>query len=200
MIADYCFCGQLISGTEATDGDALGHSHTIYLGIAYENYMVQGSKQYKCERCDDVNNDEKADALFVWKGYSYSEFADMNNAFSIVQSYYINKEAIAEYEAEKEITINFGFIATGNKTENGLKPTIGEDKVVSMDLTNSIHDYIDIKVCGITDDYVDTKFVFCTYAIIDDTMYYLDNEETKIEVVGISYNEILAIKKEEGIQ
>ena len=200
MIADYCFCGQLISGTEATDGDALGHSHTIYLGIAYENYMVQGSKQYKCERCDDVNNDEKADALFTWKGYSYSQFADMNNAVSIVQSYYINKEAIAEYEAEKKIAIKFGFIATGNKTENGLKPTIGEDKVVSMDLTNLIHDYFDIKISGISDAYIDTKFIFCAYMIIDDTMYYLDAEETKTEVIGVSYNDVVEIKNADNAQ
>ena len=196
MVASYCYCGTIM-GEPQTEGEALGHSHTIYLGIAYENYMVQGSKQYKCERCGDVNNDEKVDALFTWKGYSYSQFADMNNAFSIVQSYYINKEAIAEYEAEKEITINFGFIATGNKSENGLKPTIGEDKVVSTDLTNLIHDYFDIKISGISDAYIDTKFIFCAYMIIDDTMYYLDAEETKTEVIGVSYNDVVEIKNAE---
>ena len=198
MIADYCFCGQVIPGTEATDGVALGHSHTVYLGMEYESYMAQGNKNYRCERCDDVSSEEKAEPLFTWRGYSYSEFADAKNAHSVVQSYYINRKAIAEYEAEKGITVNFGFIAAGNKSEQAIKPVIGDEKIVSSDLKKAVHDYIDIKIRGIADDYIKVKFVFCIYMIVDDTMYYLDNGETKTEVVGVSYNDVVAIKKAES--
>ena len=72
MTANYCFCGQIV-GKPETEGDALGHSYEIYLGIVYESYMEEGYKKYECDRCGNVSIDEKAPALFTCLGYSAPE-------------------------------------------------------------------------------------------------------------------------------
>ena len=68
-----------------------------------------------------------------------------------------------------------------------------------MDFTNNRDDYFDIKISGIVEAYVHIKFIFCAYMIVDDTMYYLDSNETKTEIVGVSYNDIVEIKKAENV-
>ena len=95
-------------GSTEVEGTALGHSHTIPLGYIYENLMAQGYNGYKCERCEDVNKDEKIDALFTSKGYSACTYGD---GLSVTQEFVVNHDAINAYKAYKP-DFDFGIIAT----------------------------------------------------------------------------------------
>ena len=187
-IAAICFCGYNIEVIDI-EGTALGHNHTIYVGMAYENYFEAGYRGYKCDRCEDVNKDEKIDALFTWKGYSYSEVA-MGGTFSVTQAFFVNKKAIAEYESEG---FSFGVLATGNANGGAKTPSLDDEKVLSIKFNSIVHDYIEIKVNGITDGYFDANIIFCAYVVDKGEMFYLDNNETKVELTGVSYNNLAGI-------
>ena len=112
--ATYCFCGADIAKTEI-EGSALGHSHTVYLDLVYESFMKDGYYSYKCERCEDVNNETKAYALFACLGYSSPE----NGGNGLAITFTVNKDAVSKYEAKKG-KISYGaFAVAKNKLGTG---------------------------------------------------------------------------------
>ncbi|MBO5439684.1 MAG: leucine-rich repeat domain-containing protein [Clostridia bacterium] len=112
--ATYCFCGADIAKTEI-EGSALGHSHTVYLDLVYESFMKDGYYSYKCERCEDVNNETKAYALFACLGYSSPE----NGGNGLAITFTVNKDAVSKYEAKKG-EISYGaFAVAKNKLGTG---------------------------------------------------------------------------------
>jgi len=166
--ADFCFCGQLISNTETTVGTALGHSNTIYHGIVYESYMEEGYKEYECDRCGDVNTDEKVPQLFVCLGYSIPEDGDGG----IVIGYTVNKEAISNYTDDTDKTLKYGVFAVSlNKLgdrdvfdENG-NATNG---VIDTDITNHGFKSFELKIGGFTDKNMDIKLALGAYVAVTD--------------------------------
>ena len=179
----YCFCGEKISSVE-TENSALGHSHTEYMGYVYENYMAEGYIGYKCERCDDVNKDQKAEALFTSLGISAKTFGD---DIGLVQGYTINRTAIAAYKNESE-GFDFGILAYANKEGTACQPKPGDDKVVDIVFDNMANDYIDVKLAGIPEDYMDTALILCIYVKDKGGFYYLNNGTTAETIIGNSYN------------
>ena len=143
-------------------------------------------------------------AMFTWKGYSYSEFADVNGAYSITQCFYANKKSIDKYIKATGNEFTFGVLATGNAGNSAIAPVLGADKVVSKELDKLAHDYFEIKVSGITSERMASKIVFCAYVIDGGNMFYLDgvnvgtaekpvyNGATKTETTGVSYNDLIA--------
>ncbi len=163
MTADYCFCGQRIPNTESTVGDALGHSHTIYLGTVYENYMAEGYKEYECDRCGNVNADKKVPALFTCLGYSTAEFS--NGGISI--GYNVNKDAISEYEIITGVEVSYGLFA-GTKAGLGTNDVIGENGnaiagAITAGFDGSEYSYMFIKMFGFNEDNKDTLFAIGAY-------------------------------------
>ncbi|MBO5313585.1 MAG: leucine-rich repeat protein, partial [Clostridia bacterium] len=130
----YCFCGEEL-GTSEVENTALGHSHTIYLGLIYESFDKEGAYSYKCERCDDVNKDEVAPALFVCLGYSASE----NGNAGLILAYKVNHEAIENYKTETNSALEYGMFAVlkSNIGENGILNADGSENagVIKADLT-----------------------------------------------------------------
>jgi hypothetical protein len=197
MTADYCFCGQRIPNTESTVGNALGHSHTIYLGTVYENYMAEGYKEYKCDRCDNVNVDEKVPALFTCPGYSTPE----NGREGIAVGFVINSKAIKEYEEISGKTLKYGAFAVA-QSKLGTNDIFGTDGKVSNGVVNaeiSSHEFaaFELKIIGFTSEHKDVELAMGAYVIATDkngTEYsYLQSgkpgEGEKYEF--ISYGEIL---------
>ncbi len=161
-LVTYCFCGHEIS-KEAVEGTALGHNHTIFVGLTYTNYLENGCYSYKCERCDDVNNDKSAPALFICSGYSAPE----EGAGGITVDYRANLDAIAEYERITGETISYGlYVATqntlGNKyvfDENG----VAIDGAVTIALSRK-YTKMTVKLFGFeTDELKATKFAVGAY-------------------------------------
>ena len=184
MVADYCFCGQYIPGTEKPEGEALGHSHTIDQGCVYENYMAQGYIAMKCDRCGDISTDTKVDALFTSRGISAKTFGD---GIGLVQGYTLNRAAIDEYKKYSP-NFDFGILAYANVGKTPVAPKPGDDKVVDIVFDNMVNDYIEVKVAGIPDEHSETPIVFCIYLLDGEGFYYLDNGNTLKEIVGSAYS------------
>ena len=156
-----CICGY--QKAPVTEGSALGHNHTIFVGLTYTNYLENGCYSYKCERCDDVNNDKSAPALFTSSGYSAPE----EGAGGITVDYRANLDAIAEYERVTGETISYGlYVATqntlGNKyvfDENG----VAIDGAVTIALSRK-YTKMTVKLFGFeTDELKATKFAVGAY-------------------------------------
>ena len=137
----------------------------------------------KCGSADSIV--DTVAPLFTWKGYSVSTFGE---AHSMTQGYGINWEAIEAYKKYVP-SFEFGLIAAGNASGKEFAPKLEGDLCIPQ---NKIaHDYFDIKINGITEEYVNSVIVFCAYVKAGDTVYYLDNNTTAKAVTGISYSEII---------
>ena len=191
----FCFCGANLGESEM-EGTALGHSHTVDLGIVYTNYMENSYYSIGCSRCDDIQKGEVAfDALFVDYGYSATE-APINGTFAMSQFYGINRDAIAQYRAVSA-EFEFGFVVAADATpftsvENG---TLAEDKVFVTEEKFFAFDYVAVSVSGITVENADRAVSFCMFVKDGDAVYYLDGGKTVKEVSMKSYNDIAAINE-----
>ena len=166
MTADYCFCGQRIPNTESTVGNALGHSHTIYLGTVYENYMAEGYKEYECDRCGNVNADKKAPALFTCLGYSAPENGD--GGISI--RYSVNSLAINEYKQATGIELSYGLFATTKQAIGNADIFDGEGNTINgaiaLDITKADFAFLSLKMVGFdTEESKKVDFAIGAYVV-----------------------------------
>ncbi|MBO4983596.1 MAG: leucine-rich repeat domain-containing protein [Clostridia bacterium] len=145
---NYCFCGAEMGSSEK-ENSALGHDHTIYVGLVYQSYLEEGVYSYKCTRCDDLSGDEKAPALFACKGYSASKTGD-----GISLGFDINKDAIANYTEKTGNTIKYGIFA-GIEDFLGTNDIFAEDiseKVITAEIARTDFAGFDVKLVGFTTD------------------------------------------------
>ena len=198
FLANKCFCGAVMDKVEE-ENTALGHSNTIFTGLFYENYMEKGYRGYKCDRCGDINSDQKVAALFVWKGFSVSEQADANGCYSVTQGFYVDMEAIKAYAAIKT-DFAFGVVASVGK-ENPISvvdgAVVADNNVIFAPISKNangelsvVHNYFDIKVTGIDENNLSTQIAFNGYVVDGGEVYYLHAGETSETAVGSSYNEV----------
>ena len=162
MRTSYCFCGKEVE-TGEVEGTALGHSHTIYLGLIYEGFDKEGAYSYKCERCEDVNKDEVAPALFTNLGFSAAEYA--GGGMSI--GFKVDKAAILTYEEATGETVSYGvFAALAEKIgANDIFDADGKALagVIVADITNTGFDIFNLKIVGITDEQDDIDLAMGAY-------------------------------------
>ena len=166
-----CFCGVEI-GTEKT-GDALGHTRNDgdqYVAVNYHNkYTVNGYYVYACSRCQENYDDATADApaLFIINGYS-------NTTGAIMQSFQVNKEAIADYNKYATTPIKYGILAANGALGTLNIGTSFVNGVISVDFTNRSYDIMEMKIYGITSATQDTQLYCCGYVMVDDEIIYMD--------------------------
>ena len=199
MVADYCFCGQIISGTETTDGDALGHNHTIFVDLVYTSFAEDGYYSYECDRCGDVNNETIANALFKCVGYSAPEFGEGGIAIGFV----VNHDAIDQYEKVTNSTVEYGVFAI-------VKDRLGENDIfdengnitkgaISANISSYDFDIFELRIVGFAEEQKDIKIAMGGYVAVTDvngTKYsYMQagtpNENEKY--CFVSYNDIVGI-------
>ena len=190
----YCFCGTFIGSSEL-ENTALGHSHTIPLGLIYESFDKEGNYSYKCERCGDVNKDEVAPALFVCLGYSASE----NGNAGFILGFKVNHEAIENYKTETGNALEYGMFAVLKKNigENGILNADGSENagVIKADLTRNQFAVVSIKVKGFTnDEQKSAQIALGLYVIVDGeskeiSYYQSGTPEEGEKFTSTSYNE-----------
>ena len=202
--ADFCFCGQFIPNTETTVSDALGHSHTIYIDTVYEDYASDGYKKYECDRCGDLNVDQKVPKLFVFLGYSASEYGDAQ----IYVKYSVNSEAVDDYEKATGKTLNYGVFATtsnaiGNNDifdENGL----ARADVTVADVTNSGFTFFSLKLFGFAEGQTDIDLAMGAFVgtSVDNTTEYsylqISAPAEGAKYFFASYNDVVALLPSES--
>ena len=189
----YCFCGKLISEGEE-EGTMLGHSHTIFVDLVYESYSEAGYYSYKCERCDDVNNDEAAPALFICLGYSAQSYGNGG----ILVGFGVNNKAISEYADITGDEFKFGMFA-GRDTKLGENDAVNANGealtgIASVDYTERDFDIVEFKVVGfVTDEHKDANLALGIYVIDGEAVSYVQaskpNEGEKYSYV--SYNSLI---------
>ena len=196
MRISYCFCGKEVETVEV-EGTALGHSHTIYLGLIYDGFDKEGAYSYKCERCEDVNKYEVTPALFTCLGYSAPE----NGIGGIAIGFTVNIVAIREYEEVTGKTLKYGvFVASQSRLDDNdvfAYDGTAADGVINAEIKNDFS-YFDLKIVGFaTDDQKNAKLAMGTYVAVTDgetTEYsYMQggepNENEKYYFV--SYNDVV---------
>ena len=191
-----CFCGDSMGIIEA-ENTALGHSHTIDVGLIYENYMNDGYYCMQCERCDNVKQGEKADALFTCLGYSASETGDNG----IVVGYTVNKTAVTEYEKYEAVALEYGVFAVSQEKlgDNAIFGENGAAKgVISADVTNHGFALFELKIVGFADEQKDLKLAMGAYVAVTEgetTTYSYMQDDQKGELEGsyyfVTYNEVV---------
>ncbi len=171
MSYTYCFCGKEME-TKVT-ADALGHTHAdgvAYVSINYNgNYLANGYYVYVCDRCQENYDDATADApaLFVIRGYS-------NATGAIMQSFQVNKEAIANYNKYATTPIKYGILAANGALQTLNIGTSFVNGVISVDFTNRSYDIMEMKIYGITSATQDTALYCCGYVEVDGGIVYMD--------------------------
>ena len=188
----YCFCGKEVETSEV-EGTALGHSHTVFQGLIYESFDMEGAYSYKCERCTDVNNDESAPALFTCLGYSIPD----DGREGIVISFTLNQEAIDEYTASTGKTFKFGAFAAA-ESKIGTQDVVRADgQVAENTISADITDYgvaaFDLVVLGFSEEYRDLGIAMGAYVIDGDAVSYMQagGPEENQKYYFASYNEVL---------
>lgn len=149
-----------------------------------ENYFEAITVGDMCKRCKNGVVLETIEPLFTWKGYTVSTFG---KPYSMAQGFAVNNEAIAKY-MEYVPSFEFGLIAAGNASGGEFSPDLNTDWCIKQG--SIAHDSFDIKINGITSDYINKKIVFCAYVKTDEAVYYLDNNTSGKALTGISYKEL----------
>ena len=193
---NYCFCGAEM-GLMEKENTKLGHDHTIYVGLVYQSYLEEGVYSYKCVRCEDLNGDEKAPALFACKGYSASKTGD-----GISLGFDINKGAIANYTEKTGNTIKYGIFA-GIETYLGTNDIFAEDiseKVITAEIARTDFAGFDVKLVGFTTDIQkNTALAMGAYVAVTDgekTTYsymQLGTPDDGAKYFFASFNDLIAL-------
>ena len=177
------------------------------LSMQFNGYLEKITFVNACsvEGCSKMAVDESKtlDAMFTYRGYSRSMYADADGKYSMVQAYTVNKQSIEEYVKATGNEFAFGVVATGNQGGEAIVPDFDALNVQSKLLDKLEHNYFEIKVCGITQALFDTSIVFCAYisdggktvfiegsAVMDgETVVGYEGKE-KESVTGVSYGAI----------
>ena len=107
MVADYCFCGQFIPGSEVTEGTPLGHNYTGAISYAFTTVYENGEKCTVCVNNCGKDLVEVLAPVYTELGYSACTFG--TDKYSITNGYKIDRESLALYEETKGVTIKLGF-------------------------------------------------------------------------------------------
>ena len=185
---EYCFCGASM-GVKEVEGTALGHSHSIFVDVVYENYSADGYYSYKCERCNDINKDKVAKALFVCLGYSSKSYGSSG----ISVAFLAQKEIIAEYESVTGRAVKYGLFAVSQAKlgDNDVFAESGDvaNGAITADISNREFAAFEIKVTGFTEEQKDTKLALGAYVAVTDengTTYSYMQDSTRGEL-GAKY-------------
>ena len=151
--------------------------------IVANDYFKEIKFENSCTTCliNVIDESKTIAPLFSWKGYTVSTYGEK---YSMAQGFSVNNEAIEAY-IKYVPNFEFGLIAAGNHTGESFAPALDGDLCVPQKMI--AHEYFDIKITGITEEYTDKTIVFCAYIKVQDKVYYLDNNKTSESVTGISY-------------
>lgn len=190
MVADYCFCGSLVAGSEVTDGDPLGHDTTGECYYVFESLVVAGKSCVDCSRCDYVAETALEKAVVTALGYSVKTFGTK----SFTTGYYVDKELLKKYEAVKDINVSFGFAFNAlstfdfNGTLDSFKLVASIHNVGTKDNDFNAFTY---QMNYANDDHISDLIVICAYAMENDTLTFLNAPNGEFE--AISYELALSL-------
>ena len=168
---------------ESYNAPALGHTIGTVEDVRYINYFEKGFKYGYCERCENnaTETEASAPAVFTSLGFSYSQYEGAPS--SVIQGFKFNEEARIYMGEDFE----FGIVAAVNESGEAID-ALSLPKSIKASLKEG---YFEIKIGGIRGEHKDICIVFCAYMTNNGETFYLDNGETKVDVTGHTYNQVL---------
>ena len=194
IVYGYNHCDAFYNGEHKMSDDAEMQLTSYFEPITFASVCTR-------EECGIGAIDKSAtiNPIFKYLGYSCTE-SPIGGVHSVTQGYAIDADALAKYR-EINLDFTYGFVASG--VANPLAPEnsqlVEQGKIVVVPSSFVVHDYFAIKINGIPDiDEFKTKaLIFCLY-VDDNGIFYLDGGNTSESVNGITYNDILNLKKGEA--
>lgn len=189
MTADYCFCGQFIEGTEATEGTALGHD----LGNSYHIFTsltVAGTSCRDCSRCDHTEQTAHKNAVYTALGYSVKTFG--TDSFSFSNGYHVDLELLEAYEKANDTVVTFGFAFNLAETFDAQNPTLDSFKI-NAPISGSPHSYYEYIMNFSGDTFLDTDIIVAAYIVENGNVTFINKTGDDFEI--ISYNKALELTK-----
>lgn len=187
MVADYCFCGKFIEGTQVTDGDPLGHD------FGKEYYVFTTLTEYgktcrDCERCKEFTEEIAHDKTVLTDiGYSVKDFGTESGSASFTSGYFIDRELLAKYEDTKGVAVKFG-VAFNSYSSFNFDGTLNSF-ALKADISSS-HDAFTYKVNYGDDSRLDAQIVIGVYAYENDTISFINAKDGVF--TPVSYNSLLS--------
>ena len=181
VVYNYSYCEAYNEGKHALAG-----VEQVYI----ENYFEEIKIVDTCttEYCGVMKTVDTIGALFTYMGYSYTEMP-INGTYSMSQFYSVNKENIKSYTDYTGNKLELRIVTSSVDNPIGSEAE-GTNKVVVASINGFIHNYIAVKLSGITEEYADRGFVFCVFIKDNGTVYYLDNGISSKNIECKSYNDI----------
>lgn len=175
IVYGYNVCQAFYGGSHALTG-----TETVSVKDFYSNISVGDF----CTRPDcglGITNKTIA-PIFECLGTSVSEYKDLNGNYSISVFYKVNDAAYNEYLQYG--TLSFGLVASSSAASGNQPLTVTEGKVtpVIKEKTHVVaqnkfaHDYVVLRVSGITPAHSGTSLVLSMYVYDGNNIYYLNEK------------------------
>lgn len=172
-------------------GEAGEHSYFVITEtFEGERYISACTVVKSCGDCGYVAKITSVGKIVTWLGYSVPEEA-IGGAVGISQSYYIDKNALAEYESVTEKTIDYGIVAANGENEEPIVVSGGMAVANGSIVISMVGiDCFEIKIGGIGATQYDTAVIFNAYVVDDGCVYYVSGDKTAEAPNALSYNQI----------
>ncbi|MBR2943844.1 MAG: leucine-rich repeat protein [Clostridia bacterium] len=158
-----------------------------YGGKSDVNYYLPITVCEACENCKTAKGDVvEIDPLFTDKGYSVCL-----DDVGITYKFSADLEAIKLYKQHVSSDFEYGVVASKNEgaplsVVNGKAESLANTVNVAMQATEL--GYFEIKVIGLSDEYLDTPIVCCGYVRENEAIYYLSEGLSSVSATGKTYN------------
>ncbi len=190
---DPVYCMAACSVCDKALEGAAEHSFGITEEFGGGKYISACTVTKYCTSCEYVASISELDALFVWVGYSVPE-EPIGDTVGVAQCFKVNSSALAEYENITGKALQYGLVAAIGTDIAPVEIVDGNAEALNgaimVPMENSLYDYFEIKIAGITSADFDTAIVFCSYVSDGKEVYYVNNGELSKTATGLSYNQI----------
>lgn len=173
-------------------GEAGEHSYFVITEeFVGERYISTCTVVKSCGDCGYVASTTSVGKIVTWLGYSVPE-KEIGGTVGVSQSFYIDKNALAEYENATEQKLDYGIVAAnGANVEpitvvDGVTVANGSIVISMVDI-----DCFEIKICGIGDTQYNVAVVFNAYFVENGCVYYVSDDKTATAPQALSYNQIV---------
>lgn len=158
-----------------------------YGGKSDVNYYLPITVCEACENCKTEKDEViEIDPLFTDKGYSICL-----DGIGITYKFSADLDAIKLYRQHVSSDFEYGVVASKNEgtplsVVDGKTQCLANTVNAAMQATEL--GYFEIKVIGLSDEYLDTPIVCCGYVRENEAIYYLSEGVSSVSATGKTYN------------
>lgn len=172
----------------ADEVECTEHIPVWTVNVGANGFLGDITAKSVCNNCKTTEN-ETLPPIFISLGYSSSKDG-------VVQSYAVNREALAKYEELTKTEVSFGAVITtrnaiGDQNPLNAKGEPVNEKVKTVDFTDTKYDIIDVAVRGIPNELKDSaEIIFAMYLKTNGKTTYIDNCVEKVDCGSRSYETV----------